>query len=212
MLPTGGSVDTSAGRGRSVEPGPGIVTQRDVSPCLASPGWHINPAQSQAVITVDDLIHMGMEQVVPTLKKSLSLKLSSYFHLDEITVSRNNLLETLAMWGPSYKISMDLYINSFDGPNLKNGKLAELIRLTTTNGNCCGIGDRIPAIFTNKRGFIQVGTQIGSNGNKWTNVNLNARSWYKLDLMQYVWSNKVLEVTLNQILFYHKYYFSISLR
>ena len=98
---------------------------------------------------------------------------------------------------------MDLYINSFDGPNLKNGKLAELIRLTTTNGNCCGIGDRIPAIFTNKRGFIQVGTQIGSNGNKWTNVNLNTRSWYKLDLMQYVWSNKVLEITLNQILFYN---------
>ena len=161
---------------------------------------------------MDGLIHMGMEQVVRTLKKSLSLKLSSYFHLDEITVSRNNLLETLATWGPSYKISMDLYINSFDGPNLKNGKLAELIRLTTTNGNCCGIGDRIPAIFTNKRGFIQVGTHIGSNGNKWTNVNLNARSWYKLDLMQYVWSNKVLEVTLNQILFHHKYYFSISLR
>ena len=212
MLPTGGSVDMNVGRSPSAEPGPGIVTQRDVSPCLVSPGWHINPGQSQAVITADDLIHMGMEQVVRTLKKSLSLKLSSYFHLDEITVSRNNLLETLATWGPSYKISMDLYINSFDGPNLKNGKLAELIRLTTTNGNCCGIGDRIPAIFTNKRGFIQVGTQIGSNGNKWTNVNLNARSWYKLDLMQYVWSNKVLEVTVNQILFYHKYYFSISLR
>ena len=98
---------------------------------------------------------------------------------------------------------MDLYINSFDGPNLKNGKLAELIRLTTTSGNCCGIGDRIPAIFTDKRGYIQVGTQIGSNGNRWTNVNLNARSWYKLDLMQYVWSNKVLEITLNQILFYN---------
>ena len=98
---------------------------------------------------------------------------------------------------------MDLYINSFDGPNLKNGKLAELIRLTTTNGNCCGIGDRIPAIFTDKRGLIQIGTQIGSNGNRWTNVNLNARSWYKLDLMQYVWSNKVLEITLNQILFYN---------
>ena len=203
MLPTGGSVDTSAGRGRSVEPGPGTVTQRDVSPCLASLGWHINPGQSQAVITVDDLIHMGMEQVVRTVKISLSLKLSSYFHLDEITVSRNNLLETLATWGPSYKISMDLYINSFDGPNLKNGKLAELIRLTTTNGNCCGIGDRIPAIFTDKRGLIQIGTQIGSNGNRWTNVNLNARSWYKLDLMQYVWSNKVLEITLNQILFYN---------
>ena len=141
---------------------------------------------------MDDLIHMGMEQVVRTLKKSLSLKLSTYFLSDEITVSRNNLLETLATWGPSYKISMDLYINSFDGPNLKNGKLAELIRLTTTNGNCCGIGDRIPAIFTDKRGFIQVGTQIGNHGNKWKNVNLNAKTWYNLELMQYGLNNKVI--------------------
>ena len=78
MLPTGGSADTSAGRGRSVEPGPGTVTQRDVSPCLASLGWHINPGQSPAVITADDLIHMGMEmEQVRKLKKSLSLKLSS---------------------------------------------------------------------------------------------------------------------------------------
>ena len=87
---------------------------------------------------------------------------------------------------------MDLYINSFDGPNLKNGKLAELIRITTTNGNCCGIGDRIPAIFTDKRGFIQVGTQIGNHGNKWKNVNLNAKTWYNLELMQYGLNNKVI--------------------
>merc|ERR1712079_793688 len=61
---------------------------------------------------------------------------------------------------------------------------------TTTNGNCCGIGDRIPAIFTDKRGFIQVGTQIGNHGNKWKNVNLNAKTWYNLELMQYGLNNK----------------------
>ena len=102
------------------------------------------------------------------------------------------MVYTQPTWGPTYIVSLKLYINSFDGPNLKNGKLAELIRLTTTNGNCCGIGDRIPAIFTDKRGFIQVGTQIGNHGNKWKNVNLNAKTWYNLELMQYGLNNKVI--------------------
>ena len=61
MLPTGGSVDMNVGRSPSAEPGPGIVTQRDVSPWLASLGWLHNPGQSPVVITADDLIHMGME-------------------------------------------------------------------------------------------------------------------------------------------------------
>ena len=91
---------------------------------------------------------------------------------------------------------MDLYINSFEGPNLKNGQMAELIRFTTRSNNCCSIGDRIPAIFTDKRGYIQIGTQIGNQGNKVKNVNLNAKSWYKLDIMQYIWTNKVGHIGL----------------
>ena len=106
-------------------------------------------------------------------------------------ISQGNLITTLPTWGPSYRITFELYINSFDGANLKNGRLAELLRLTTTDGNCCAIGDRIPAIFTDKGGFIQVGTQIGNMGNKWKNVNLNEKTWYRLDLMQYAWNNKV---------------------
>ena len=112
--------------------------------------------------------------------------------IDGSPTVHSNMVYTQPTWGPTYIVSLKLYINSFDGPNLKNGKQAELIRLTTTNGNCCGIGDRIPAIFTDKRGFIQVGTQIGNHGNKWKNVNLNAKTWYNLELMQYGLNNKVI--------------------
>ena len=100
-------------------------------------------------------------------------------------------MSTIPTWGPSFRISMDLYINSFDGANLKNGKLAELLRFTNTDGNCCAIGDRIPAIFTDKRGFIQVATQIGNAGNKWRNVRLSKKAWHRLDILQYFWNNKV---------------------
>ena len=107
-------------------------------------------------------------------------------------------MATLPTWGPSYRITFELFINSFDGVNLKNGRLAELLRATTTEGNCCRIGDRIPAVFTDKRGFIQVATQIGNSGSKSKNVNLNEKTWYRLDLMQFAWNNKV-RVTKNYI-------------
>ena len=111
-------------------------------------------------------------------------------------IGQNNLLSTLPIWGPSFRISLDLYINSFDGPNLKNGMLAELLRFTSRDGNCCVIGDRIPAIFTHKRGFIQVATQIGTHGNKVKNVNLIEKTWYRVELVQRVFSdNKVTYTT-----------------
>ena len=106
-------------------------------------------------------------------------------------IVHNNLVASLPVWGPSYRLTLSVYINSFNGKNLRQGKWAELLRVTRTNNNCCAIGDRIPAIFINKGGFIQVGTQIGTAGNKWKNVNLNEKRWYKLDIIQYQWNNKV---------------------
>ena len=106
-------------------------------------------------------------------------------------INQNNLLSTLPIWGPSFRISLDLYINSFDGPNLKNGMLAELLRFTSRDGNCCAVGDRIPAVFTDKRGFIQVATQLGNAGNKWRNVKLSQKTWHRLDILQYTWNDKV---------------------
>ena len=106
-------------------------------------------------------------------------------------VIHNNLMASLPTWGPSYRLSLNVYINSFHGRNLRQGKWAELLRVTRTNNNCCAIGDRIPAILINKGGFIQVATNIGNTGNKWKNVNLNEKRWYKLDIIQYQWNNKV---------------------
>ena len=104
----------------------------------------------------------------------------------------NTLVETLPTLGPAYRVYLNLYINSFDGTNLKSGKWAELLRFTTTENNCCSIGSRIPAIFTNKGGFIQVATQINSNGNNWKNVNLNEKTWHDFELVQYAEGNKVI--------------------
>ena len=105
-------------------------------------------------------------------------------------IGQSNLLATLPTWGPTFRLTLDLYIHSFAGSSLNNG-MAELVRLTSTDNNCCAIGDRIPAIFTHKNGFLHIGTQIGSRGNQVKNVNLVKRKWHRLELVQNAENNKV---------------------
>ena len=66
---------------------------------------------------------------------------------------------------------MDIFINSFDGPNLRDGTWAEVLRFSNTtdannsDNNHRNLGSRIPAVFTHKDGYIIVPTQIGDNNN-----------------------------------------------
>ena len=100
-------------------------------------------------------------------------------------------MATVPSWGPSFIVSFNLYINSFDGENLMQDKWAELLRFTSTDNNCCAIGDRIPAIFANKGGFIQVATQLWRKGNRWKNINLDVQTWYNIEMKQFSQNNKV---------------------
>ena len=185
------------GRVRLQVLGPGGVPRLDLAPRhqeLRHPGRQ--PRAGRAVrgrlggppLLCSTLIHRGCRRWCQNWSK---LRIATFCLFSDQVISRNNLVSTIPTWGPSFRISMDLYINSFDGANLKNGKLAELLRFTNTNSNCCAIGDRIPAIFTDKRGFIQVATQIGNAGNKWRNVRLSKKAWHRLDILQYFWNNKV---------------------
>ena len=106
-------------------------------------------------------------------------------------IGQENLVDTLSTWGPSYRIFIELYINSFTVANMAKGKWAEILRFTSTDNNCCNIGDRIPAIFTHKSGHLYIATQIGTNGNEVKYVNLIKRKWHQLELVQYVQSDKV---------------------
>jgi len=95
---------------------------------------------------------------------------------------------TIPSWGPTYKVSLDFYINKY------NNGWGELLRFTSTEKNCCGMGDRIPAIFTNSGhgGYIYPTTQIDQNGDRWKAVRgvngakkIEEKKWYKLELTQY---------------------------
>ena len=94
-------------------------------------------------------------------------------------------MTTLSTMGPSYKISFELFVNSFTGVDLQHGTYAEVLRFTCTNQDCCSPGDRIPLVMTHKdsgdAGRITVTTQIGDNGNYYGLWNIKRRSWTSVE-------------------------------
>ena len=58
------------------------------------------------------------------------------------------MVRTIKSVGPEFIVSFEMFVNSFSPPNMKHGKYAEIFRLSTTEGNCCEVGDRIVQIAT----------------------------------------------------------------
>ena len=107
-------------------------------------------------------------------------------------------------WGPSFKVSLELYINSFDE------NWAEVLRLTNTENDYGDVGDRIPAIFARRTdadkkgtGTIGIRTQIGDNhgAEAYDKDGILEKKWYTLELTQYKDNNddKVKLILLGQI-------------
>ena len=113
--------------------------------------------------------------------------------LAELVVS-HNLLTTLPTWGPTFKVSVDIFINSFHGKNLKDGAWAEILRFTNTTNNRDNLGDRLPAVFTHKDGYIIVASQIGDNNNYLIggHIHLKKKTWHKLEITQFSQNSTVI--------------------
>ena len=72
-------------------------------------------------------------------------------------------------------------------------EMANYLTFTATDNNCCDIGDRIPAFFTNSGGFLQLATQINNNGNVIkSSPKLEENVWYKLEVEQLLQNNQVI--------------------
>ena len=104
-------------------------------------------------------------------------------------------MATLPSWGDYFDISLEFWIGSYSGAFGKNG-WTELLRFTSTNKDCCSAGDRIPAIFAHKNGFIHVTSQVGTNGNAYKNFNIKTQTWTKVEIKQYQENGKVYNIKI----------------
>ena len=103
----------------------------------------------------------------------------------EPEANQDKLLAELPEWGPTYQVSFEMKINS-----LPSG-WGEVLRVTSTDNNHGGVGDRFPAFFINTAGFVHICTQIGSTINQCKNIDMNEGTWYELDLRQIEENSKV---------------------
>ena len=104
-------------------------------------------------------------------------------HGDDTIVRKNNLIGTAEHWGPEFKITVDIKINSF----LKQStKVLEIFRFASVEGNCCEIGQRLPALFSwFKNNTFHLTTNIGTEGNTWFDLpGFQEKKWYNFKIVQ----------------------------
>ena len=106
------------------------------------------------------------------------------------------MVATLPHWGNHFDISLELWIESFT-PADKDG-WTEILRFTSTNKDKGSAGDRIPAIFANKNGYIHVMSQVGTNATAYKDFNIKTKTWTKVEIKQYQENGKVFH--LNNLL------------
>ena len=115
---------------------------------------------------------------------------SSLFSVSDPVMS-DKLVASLPTWGPAFRISLDLYINSYETIDA-DSDWADILFVTSTMNQCCNIGDRIPALFAHKDGYIKTSTQIGNKGAKsFEHAPLDVTTWYAVELLQHLEEDKV---------------------
>ena len=83
-----------------------------------------------------------------------------------LVVRKNNCLRNgarvLPVWGPEYEVRFDLKVNSWPS------NYGQIFRFSSLTGDCCSIGQRIPAMWTQigSKDLLLLTTNIDSNGNK----------------------------------------------
>ena len=92
--------------------------------------------------------------------------------------------------GHHFEISLQMWIESYNDGDIIHG-FSELLRFSATGQNCCSPGDRIPAIFTNKNGYVHVASHVGTNGNYHKDFRLPVKTWINIVVKQYLENEKV---------------------
>ena len=64
-----------------------------------------------------------------------------------------------------------------------------ILRFTSTDGNCCNIGDRVHAIFYKSDGFISIISSVSGDGNYNVRHNVDLNKWYRIEITQKVKKN-----------------------
>ena len=154
-------------------------------------------------ISINILQYFNVRSSILLVFFYLTLILESFLASDPeaIKVKKNQLVQLLESWGPTFTISVEIKITSFE--EQEEGHWGEILRLTSRPGDCCLNGQRVPVVFLSRtncskslsnqinvvlepysRSFY-ITTSIGGNADKKFHIDgLEENIWYKMVLSQ----------------------------
>ena len=112
-------------------------------------------------------------------------------------VKKNTEIGTISNWGPQFWVSFDLKINSHVSGN--KGGWNSVLSFKSDGGarNLGQIGDRIPAILFNKKGFLHFTSGVNGNSNHVFNFDsIKSNKWYSIVIEQKRVKGKVCKKNL----------------
>ena len=119
-------------------------------------------------------------------KKHSHLVCSKLIHGQPKDLTRGKILKVFPVFGPEYKIYIEIKITSWGGgwPNIFHFSAHD-----RTGSGCCEIGQRIPSLFQDSRapGRLYLSTNIGNNGDTTFHSVLGRfelEKWIKLSISQ----------------------------
>jgi len=100
------------------------------------------------------------------------------------TVTKNNQIATIANFGPEYRVAVDIMVHS------ASSVWNSILRFTSTGGDCCNVGDRIPAIFYNSGGHLLIESAVNERGNYGPTYGIDLEEWYHIEIFQTILNGK----------------------
>merc|ERR1719305_2168022 len=107
-------------------------------------------------------------------------------------VKRNTEIATIPSLGPTFRVSFDLKINSHVAGNRHGWSNVISFKSNGGTSNNRKIGDRIPAIFMNRKRFMHFTNAVNGNSNYRFNLpSINVNKWYSITIQQTRSNNKI---------------------
>ena len=109
-------------------------------------------------------------------------------------IEKNTEIATIPRWGPWFRVSFDLKINSYRSVN--KGGWSSVIAFKKDGGesNLEKIGDRIPAVFLNKKESLHFSSGVsGKRNHNFDFISIKLKKWYGIVIEQTRDKGKVRE-------------------
>ena len=114
--------------------------------------------------------------------------ISCYLVFLGMKVKKNNQIGTIASWGPTFRVAVDIIVHS------AGSGYTSILRFTSTSQNCCQMGDRLPIIHYHSKGYLHITSAVNKNGNYYVNYNIDLKKWYHIEIAQTTMNGKVSEI------------------